>query len=43
MIYILSGAKYASLVDLVKSFLTSVHGLLARIGVDPAENKLLKC
>ena len=34
--------KYVNLVDLVKSFLTSIYYLLANIRVDTAENGLLK-
>ena len=34
--------KYADLVDLVKSFPTSIYYLLAKIGVDTAENEPLK-
>ena len=37
-----SGAKCVNLVDLVKSFQTSIYCLLAKIGVDTAENRPLK-
>ena len=34
--------KCVNLVDLVKSFQTSIHYLLAKFGVDTAENRPLK-